>query len=248
MYYNMLHHENKPMSCIIIDDEPHALEAMSQLTAKIPLLNLLGSYTSVEDGLAFLQKNGTVNIVFSDINMPENDGISAGKLLRQHSQFLVYITGYREHALDAFGVGADAYLLKPLDYVTLLTKVGEFHDKISNRPVYGEEVDWLFVKGEQRNSQKKLKKTEIVYVQAMGNYIQIFTSHNKYITHMQLNKASMRLSGYFFVQINKSTLISLCYLDQINGKRVVLTAGEVREHSVGKPYEEEFRRIVSLYQ
>lgn len=236
----------RQMTCILIDDEPHALDTLVQLIHKVPIVKPLGAFSSAEAGLAFLHENGPVDIVFSDIDMPEVDGIAAGKLLKQHSQFLVYVTGHREHALDAFGAGADAYLLKPLAYVALVAKMSDFYERVQN--THGnEDADWLFVKGDQRNSLIKLRKKDVVYVQAMGNYIQIHAVSGKHITYMRLNEIATRLAGHLCVQINKSTLVALRQVTQIIGKRVVLATGEEREHPIGKLYQKELSRIVSQY-
>lgn len=238
------------MTCILIDDEHHALEALEQLITKTPLLKPLGSFTDAESAMAFLQGNGKVDIIFSDISMPDVDGITAGRLMKQYSLFLVYITGYREHALDAYEVGADAYLMKPLGYTAFMEKLEELalkHRQFAGKST-GTNEEWLFVKGAHKSSFIKIKIADIVYIRSMGNYVHLHSATGHHTTYMNLKEIEQKLQDQAFQRVNKSTVISIRYLDRVENNMVYLSAGEESRHPIGDAYRESFLSFIRLYR
>lgn len=103
------------MKCVVVDDEPLALEMMSAYVRKTPYLELAGSFSSSIEALDFLRKN-QVDLAFLDIQMPDLNGLELGNFLMGQPIRLVFVTAYEQYALEGFKVEALDYLLKPVSY------------------------------------------------------------------------------------------------------------------------------------
>jgi len=99
--------------CIIIDDEPHAIEGLKGYMASTPQLNLVKSYTDSLAALKDIQESEPVDLIFLDVDMPTINGIELAKEIRNKTAKLIFTTAHTKYAFEAFEVNADGYLLKP---------------------------------------------------------------------------------------------------------------------------------------
>src|SRR5690606_25366382 len=114
-----------PFTCIVIDDEPHAILELSELIEENSNLKLQKAFSNVFDAQKYLATEGSVDIVFSDIEMPDLSGLQAAQSLTSYCRFLVFVTAYRNHALQAFAEKCSGYLLKPVgseEFVDLINR------------------------------------------------------------------------------------------------------------------------------
>lgn len=228
------------MTCIVIDDEPHAIVELSDLIAEVPHLNLLRTFPDAKQAIAYLQEVGHVDIIFSDISMTVLNGIEAAEIISNHCHFLVYVTAYREFALEAFGAKADGYLLKPVSYLAFRQQVEDLNSKFLDIiKLQKDEHQFLFIKGGQKSSYIKIKYSDIVYIEALLNYIMIYTTTGHEITYIGLKAMEDKLKHMdVFFRINKSIIISLNYLDRVDGNIARLSRGE--SYQIGDKYKSVF--------
>lgn len=236
------------ITCVLIDDEPHVLERFSDLVSQIPQFILVGTYPDIPSAVTVLKQQGGVDIIFSDIQMPDLDGIAGGKLLKQHARLLVYITGYRKHALDAYEVGADEYLLKPLTYTTFMERMGNLIEKhgLANKPGNmlnrnGGETprEWIFIKDTTANDMIKLTLKDVIYVTSLGNYCIFHTAERNHTHYKSLKEVQKALQGNGFFRINKTTVIAMAHVDRVNGNMVYLS-GITEGFLIGETYRKQF--------
>lgn len=235
------------MSCIIIDDEPHAIEELADLIGQVPHLNLLNNFPDAKQAIAYLQETGHADIIFSDISMEVLNGIEAAEILNNYCHFLVYVTAHRQYAPEAFDAKADGYLLKPLSYMSFRQKVedlnGKFEDIIR---LQRDEHQFLFIKGGQKSSYIKIKYSDIVYIEAMLNYIMIHTTTGQEITYIGLKgMEDMLQTKDVFFRINKSIIISLNYLDRVDGNIARMANGQ--SYQVGEKYKSVFLEFLKKH-
>ena len=228
------------MSCIIIDDEPHAIEEMRDLIVQVPHLNLLETFSDARQAIAYLQKINHVDIVFSDINMSVLNGIDAAEILNNYCHFLVYVTAHRGYAPEAFAAKADGYLLKPVSYLSFRQNVEDLNSKYQDiLRLQRDDQQFLFIKGGQKSSYIKIKYSDIVYIEAMLNYIMIHTTTGHEITYIGLKAMEDKLQDMdIFFRINKSIIISLNYLDRVDGSIARLALGQ--SYQIGDKYKSVF--------
>lgn len=228
------------MSCIVIDDEQHALDEMSELIALVPHIQLQSTFSDARQAIAYLQEVNHVDIIFSDISMSVLNGIEAAEILNNYCHFLVYVTAYREYAPEAFGAKADGYLLKPVSYMAFRQQVEDLNVKLQDIfKLQREENQFLFIKGGQKSSFIKIRYSDIVYIEAMLNYIMIHTTSGNEITYIGLKAMEDKLHFMdVFYRINKSTIISLNYLERVDGNIARLANG--KSYQIGDKYKSVF--------
>lgn len=235
------------MSCIVIDDEPHAVDELEDLIGQVPNLSLLSTFSDAKLAIAYLQETGHVDIIFSDISMAVLNGIEAAEIMNKYCHFLVYVTAHREYAPEAFGARADGYLLKPVTYISFTQKIEDISNKFQDIiRLQREENQFLFIKGGQKSSFIKIKYSDIVYIEAMLNYIMIHTTTGQEITYIGLKAMEDKLHVMdVFFRINKSIIISLNYLDRVDGNIARLANGT--SYQVGEKYKSVFLEFLKKH-
>jgi len=231
-------------NCIVIDDEFHALAELTELINLHHQLNLSGSFLDINEAVAYLHSNGPVDIVFSDIGMPAISGIDAADILKKYSDNLIYVTAYREFALDAFSVGADGYLLKPVNRIDFFKRIDAILERSQKSKTEARiHDDHIFIKGDLKNTFIKIRYSEIVFIEGMLNYVMVHTTNVKEMTYMGLKDISEKLETQGnFLRINKSIIISMDYLERVRGNTVYLSTNQ--SFTIGNPYKNAFHEHV----
>ncbi|RZK04133.1 MAG: response regulator transcription factor [Flavobacterium sp.] len=213
------------LNCIVIDDEPHAIAELVELIEGTPEIVVLKCFEDAYTALAYLKMNGAVDVVFSDISMPGLNGLDAAKTMSAYCEFLVFVTAHKEFAVDAFGVNATGYLVKPVSNKAFIEQVETLiskkihHDKLKN-----DHNDVLFLKGSQKNSFIKIRYNDIIYIEALLNYVVVHTTKGKEITYLGLKGMEEKLKNKdVFFRVAKSAIISINFLDRVEGNIVRLT-------------------------
>lgn len=229
------------LTCIVIDDELHAISELTDLINNDLNLSLKKTFLNVDDAIQFLNDEGGVDIIFSDINMPEISGLDAAKLLQPLCRFLVFVTAYREHALTAFQENAAGYLVKPVDEQSFFKLIKTFlsndHLLLSNNLV--EQQGVLFIKGDSKNKFIKVDLKSIKFIEAHLNYSMIYLNDgSNFLTYLILHRFEVKLRpSKLFLRVNRSNIISMLYFKEINGNKVYLNTGET--FVIGNGYKAE---------
>ena len=240
------------VTCIIIDDEPHTIANLKETLYKQKSIHILKSFSGSATALTFLKVHKKVDIIFCDIILPGLNGIQAAKLLQPYCDFLIYVTAHPEYALEAFRVNAQGYLLKPVNEHELLNLLAEVN-RLQNLKGKHPNEDYLYLKGDHKRDIIKLCPADIMYVQAMSNYISIYKrTNNIHILYMSLTKMNTMLAPFgHFIRISRSILINLDYLISCTRNRV--TMEQNLELIIGETYQNTFhnfmrKRMVSKNQ
>jgi two-component system LytT family response regulator len=162
--------------CIIIEDEPLALERTKGFVAKIPFLQLLGAFDNAMEGLAFLKSN-PVDVLFLDINMDELSGIELLESTKLNCQ-VILTTAYSEYALKGYDLHVTDYLLKPFSFERFLQAVDKLQDKKTDGAATAS--NFIFVKTENR--LEKVNLEDILFIEGMRDYRRIHTVHKRIMT------------------------------------------------------------------
>ncbi|WP_442590525.1 LytR/AlgR family response regulator transcription factor [Pedobacter sp. AW31-3R] len=235
------------MTCIVIDDEPHAIEELKELIAGVPYLELLETFPDAKQAIVYLQQKSHVDLIFSDINMTVLNGIDAAIVLNNYCHFLVYVTAYRDYALEAFGAKAAGYLLKPVSFVAFNENMRDLHQQFQHLVKrQKDEQNFLFIKGGQKCSYIKISYNDIIYIEAMLNYIMIHTVNGHEITYMGLKAMEEKLYGKdIFFRVNKSIIISVNFLERVDGFIARLANG--KNYQVGEKYKGVFLEFLKKH-
>ena len=215
----------KPISCIIIDDEPLAREIIETFVKDIPFLQLVNSFGDSLEALLYLQDND-VDIVFSDIQMPKINGIELIESL-SNPPVIIFITAHRGFAIDGFESGVTDYLVKPVRFERFLKAVNKAKDYLklkldsSNDQI---NADRLFIKSEGKLI--KILIDEIEFIEAQSDYIKLVVSGEIYMTQMTLKSMAEILKSPKFFKVQRSFIINLETVRSVNGHVVELNSGK----------------------
>lgn len=230
--------------CIIIDDEPHAIEGLKKYIALTPQLNLVESYTDPLAALKEFAENKCIDLVFLDIVMPRINGIELAKEIRNKTNRLIFTTAHSKYAFDAFEVNADDYLLKPYSIGKFTIAINRlFPEEPGAKQIL--EGGFFFVKNREENLKlTKIRNADIIAIESRRNDVMIYTMHKKILTNMSLTEMMKLFKGIpDFVQLHRSFLIRQSEIESINGNLVKLSNGI--EITVGEYFRKEFNAFVT---
>ena len=237
-------------SCIVIDDGPYALGAMGDLIDRCPQVSLNKTFLSVVEALEFLNEGNAVDIVFSDINMPDINGLEAARLLTPHCRFLVFVTAYPDHSLQAFNVRASGFLLKPVGLLELTELISSFKKNddalLSASSAEPTSEDSIFIKGGLKNQYVRVNINDIVYIKADLNYNWIHTTTTKHYTYASLSSLAEKLKRKgIFIKVSKSALLSTIHIEKVDGNTVHLSNKECV--TIGATYKASFHEFIKRH-
>ena len=203
------------LSCIIIEDEPLALEKTKDFVNKVPFLHLSATFDNALTGLAYLNNN-KVDILFLDINMDELTGIELLESSKINSQ-VILTTAYQEYALKGYELQITDYLLKPFTFNRYLQAVNKAQDTIAPRTADAA-PEFIFVKTENR--LEKVMLNEIVYIEGMRDYRRIHTINKKIMTLQNFSEFEKVIPASVVCRVHKSYMVALHKIESIERNRI----------------------------
>src|SRR5215217_7407844 len=162
------------ISCIIVEDEPLALERTKEYALRLPFLSLLATFGDALDALAFVKAN-KVDLIFLDINLGEVSGIQLLETSAINSQVII-TTAYQEYALKGFDLKVADYLLKPFTLERFIQAVDRVADNLAKKEPPAAN-NFIFVK--TANRLEKIVVKEIIFIEGMGDYRRIHTTSKR---------------------------------------------------------------------
>ena len=232
------------IKCLVVDDEPLALDILVDYIEKIPSLELVRATTSAFEALTLAQEN-KVDLIFLDVQMPELTGIQFLKILKGKCD-VILTTAYPEYALDGYDLDVTDYLLKPIAFDRFYKAV----QKVSNNKsaagnsaaetVYVQNApDFIFVKTEHKI--QKIYLDDILYIEGLKDYISIFTPSERVITLQNMKKMEEVLPFKRFVRVHKSYIVSLDKIESIERSRIQIKDKTI---PVGDTYRDNFFKVI----
>jgi two-component system LytT family response regulator len=229
---------NTKYNCIIIDDEPKAIELLkTSLEELYTNINVIETFTSWKPALERLRSNG-FDMLFLDISMPQKSGFDLLNLVPDLKCEVIFVTAHSEHTLDAFNHGATGYVMKPVSDV-LLTKA-------VNRAI--ERIDLKRAAKESGTSSKKPKigipgtkgtdyidADEILYMEATNRYTAVVKKQGKLLSSYSIGRYKALLENYSFCQVHRSFIVNLNHVNRYehSGIIVMINGAEIpvsRQH------------------
>jgi two-component system LytT family response regulator len=231
------------INCVIIDDEPLAREGLANYVREVDFLTLSGTGENPLELLPLLDRQ-TVDLVFLDIQMPKMNGIEFLKIL-QKPPMVVITTAYPSYALEGFQLNVLDYLLKPVTFERFFkaaSKARDYHrllmKSLSNDSAVTEPDDYFFIKCGSK--YEKIPFEEILYVEGMQNYVNIYTLKGKYVTMLSLKNLEENLDQNAFIRVHKSYIVAIGKIDGIEGNEIFIQNNRIpisrnyREQVIGQ--------------
>ena len=229
------------INCLVIDDEPVALDLLEHFISKVYFLNLVKKCQNAIEAMQILEEN-QVDLLFLDINMPGLNGIQFLKSIISRPA-VIFTTGYKEYALEGYELDVVDFLLKPFDFERFLkavNKAGNFLSKTAKQPVTcPKPQQYIFIKADYK--LLKVNVDDILFVEGLKDYIKIYTRQRLFLTLMSMTSIEVKLPSDQFCRIHRSYIISLSKIDSVSRHRV--TIGE-KFIPISMPYRERFYGII----
>jgi len=209
------------INCLVVDDEPIAREGMMEYVKQIEYLNPIAQCKSAAEAAGILQ-NSRIDLIFLDIQMPKLTGIDFVKALA-NPPLIIFTTAYSEYALEGFELDVVDYLLKPISFARFLkaSEKAQNYLQARNKEV-GVSRDFFFIKC--NGKIEKIIMAEVIYIEALANYVIIHTHQKKYITYLTFSGIEEQLPAHLFVRIHKSYLVAISAIQTIDGSEVVTSS------------------------
>lgn len=237
------------ITCVIVDDEPMALNLVETYVEKTPFLELKNKCSSAIEAMEFLKTN-PVDVLFLDIQMPDLSGIEFSKMLPKETR-VIFTTAFDQYALEGFKVEALDYLLKPFDYAEFLSAANKASTWFSlvkgkKEAVVSKEKEFLFVKSEYK--QLRIKLSDVLYFEGLKDYIKIWLKDNPkpILTLMSLKSLEEELPEAQFMRVHRSFIVSLKNIDVIERSQIIINKQRITVSEHYKPKFLEFIKRNSL--
>jgi DNA-binding LytR/AlgR family response regulator len=234
------------IKCIIIDDEPLAINVIKNYLLQIESYELVNTFSNAIDALNFLKTNA-VDVIFLDINMPVLDGLNFIKSL-ENPPILIVTTAYDEFAVETYQLDVLDYLLKPIEFSRFMQALNKVNRRLnnSNKDLLDNNSTksrpHLFIKIDKKK-MKKIFLDEILIIECLKDYLKIYTTNGKHIIHSTLSDFTKLLPEKDFIRIHRSYTIALDKIDVVEGNSVEI---EGMRYTIGRSYLEEAKKKILI--
>jgi DNA-binding LytR/AlgR family response regulator len=201
------------MKCLVLDDEPLAIELLQKYIEKVEGLQLIKSCRNVMDALPYLQ-NRQVDLLFLDIQMPKITGIELLKSLSFRPQ-IILTTAYRDYAIEAFDLDVTDYLLKPITFERFLQSVSKVMGQKLNTPFTEPDYQLLrsfnesYIYLREEREMVKVYLKDIIYIESLRDYVRVKTTMGQIITYNKISYLEQKLPENKFIRVHRSFIIAL---------------------------------------
>lgn len=239
---------NTTIRCIVVDDEPLAVEMLAGYVRRTPSLDLLSTFT--DPVLALSAINSTKpELVFMDIQMPDLNGLELSRLLPSETR-IIFTTAFKEYAFESYEVGAIDYLLKPIKYQKFLEAVAKADKWFSMRSAITTSEEsgnsekerrsaFIKVEGEFRN----IEFDDILYVAGLKDYVTVHLQSNDQplVTHITMKAVEDLLPAEKFMRVHRSYIVALDKISAID------SYGDVLIGKTAVPVSDSYRKNLDTY-
>jgi DNA-binding LytR/AlgR family response regulator len=233
------------MKCIIIDDEPLAIEIVESYVSRVEQLQLAGTFRNAITAFTFLQQN-PVELIFLDIQMPKLSGIEFLKTLKSPPK-VIFTTAFRDYALDGFELEVIDYLLKPISFERFLKAVAKAMHKDNAQTLTPKAQEpaadnYVFFKVDKKMVKTNMK--DILYIESIKDYVKVRTTEKEIITQQKISYLEESLPKDQFLRIHRSFIINRERIDAYSATDV-----EIGKHHVpiGRNYKNDIIKALGKH-
>jgi DNA-binding LytR/AlgR family response regulator len=235
-------------TCLIVDDQPEAVDLIRDHVIKIPQLTIQLMTTDAIAALAFLDTTKP-DIIFLDIEMPGITGIEFIENVKSkwgnNMPKIVFTTGYSDYALTGYEHGVVDYLLKPVSFSRFKKCIDRIIGELDKRTNIMERPNFFFA--EDDGKKTRINFDDIVYVEGAGNYIVIVTNEVKTIIYKSMNSLQELLPADKFMRIHKSYILAIDKIQAIKGNEIIIPLKEgTKNIPIGITFKEDVMRRLGI--
>jgi DNA-binding LytR/AlgR family response regulator len=231
------------MKCIIIDDEPLAIEIMESYVSKVEQLKLEGTFRNAVSAFTFLQQN-SVDLIFLDIQMPKLSGIDFLKTLKNPPK-VIFTTAFRDYAIEGFELEVADYLLKPIPFERFLKAVAKvLHQPVtSHSPSNGKPEssdNYVYFKVDKKMIKTRME--DILFIESIKDYVKVRTAEKEIITQQKISYLEESLPKEQFIRIHRSFIVNREKIDAYSATDVEVGKFHV---PIGRNYKNDVMKVLA---
>ena len=213
------------LNCIIIDDEPLARKGLKEYINDAEFCELRGEFDNPTKAMDCLSKE-SIDLIFLDIQMPKLSGLDFVKAMSK-PPMIIFTTAYPQHAVEGFELNAVDYLLKPFSFDRFWKAILKAKAIKENQPAGNpaQESDYFYIKTD--NKLVKINYADVLFIEALQNYVAIHTVSKKYISYLTLHSIEENLPAQKFVKTHKSFIVAIDKVEAIEGNEIKIGSHQV---------------------
>ena len=225
------------ITCYLIDDEYHALEILKEYTEQTYGLEILGFSTDPQVALHEVALVKKPDVIFLDIDMQDLSGLHFAEMVSM-TTLVIFTTSYPEYAVEAFNKEAFDYLLKPITYERYLKSINKLRKNFSDRGSEKGKTDSIFIKTNEKGKIVRIDLLQILYIEALLNYVTIYLRSEKHIAYFTMNELEELLPKEDFSRVHKSFIVRNNAIISIQQNQIRVTKEQLIP--LGRTYRENF--------
>jgi len=228
--------------CIIVDDEPLAIEILESYVAKVEQLQLVSTFRNAVSAFTFLQQH-SIDLIFLDIQMPKLSGIDFLKTLKNPPR-VIFTTAFRDYALQGFELEIVDYLLKPIPFDRFLKAVAKvLHQPATNSTGSKPDVvpdNYVYFKVDKK--MIKTKMADVLYIESIKDYVKVKTPEREIVTQQKISYLEESLPREQFLRIHRSFIVNLEKIDAYSATDVEIGKLSI---PIGRNYKNDVMKILA---
>jgi DNA-binding LytR/AlgR family response regulator len=232
------------MNCIIVDDDIMTCKILEGYVSKSTSLNLIGSFSDSLAARDVLTKRQDIDLIILDIQMPIMDGFDfIGSL--DFPPNIIIISSNEEYALRAFDFNVVDYLLKPITYGRFCKAIDKTIRYFTRKEITNSGDEEIFIK--KGSSLVKLKLTEIIFIEALENYVTLNTNEDRFTIHFTMKAIENQLPSGVFIRVHRSFIINKSMIQTIKENTLdLIVGGSLKSIPVGKSFRDSLLNDINV--
>lgn len=225
------------IKCIVVDDEPLAVEMLATYIRKAPSLELAGTFTDPVQAVSAMAEIKP-DLVFMDIQMPDLNGLELARLIPEDTR-IIFTSAFRQYAFESYEVEALDYILKPIRYQKFLEAISKAEKWMANRPEKSRRSAFIKTEREYRN----IEFDQILYVAGMKDYVLIHLASEPepIVTHITLKAIEEKLPSDMFMRVHRSYIVALDKITAID------SCGDILIDKISVPVSDSYRKEIEKH-
>jgi DNA-binding LytR/AlgR family response regulator len=202
------------VNCLIVDDNQIARTTLRQLASGINDLVIAGECADAMEAYNLLQDE-PIDVILLDIEMPGMSGLELTRILGDKRPIIIFTTSKKDYAVEAFDLNVVDYLVKPITHARFIQAIDKGREVLQSQSeeVKLNEDEFIFIR--DSNVVKRLSLDDILYAEAMGDYVKLHTPHRFFAVHTTLRALEQRLPASKFLRVHRSYMVAVAKIDTI---------------------------------
>ena len=232
------------MNCIIIDDDKISCQIIGEHVKRTASLTLIGSYSDSIEARNIFTKRHDIDLLFLDVEMPEMNGFEFINSLDSPPS-IVIISADETHAAKAFDFNVIDFLVKPVTYPRFCKSIDKVMRNFSKQDSNVQAEKEIFIK--KGTSLVKLKIKDIIFIEALENYVTLNTNDDKFVVHFTMKGIEEYFPQGLFIRVHRSYIVNKMNIQAINENMIDINiGGNIRSLPIGKSFKDSFLNDISV--